>query len=558
MKKELSRRSGVQITAELMKLLGGRLSAVMLLAVLNGSLGFLCAMGVPFFGAVGIAKALGESIPLSYGAIAGLCVGCGVPRGGLRYLEQYGNHYIAFRLLAVLRDKIFTKLRALCPAKLESRQKGSLLTMITADIETLEVFYAHTVSPVCIAVLVSLAVMVVTGLAASWYLSLIAAAAYLCIGVLLPRFFSRRMAETGMRYRRELGDFGAYFLDSIKGIRELVLYNAGEARAAEVDRRSDAMLGRTKALRRETALSAAATEAAVSLSVLAVLAVGIFLVHSGSLSVGRMVLGVTAVFGSFGPVIALANLGTGLQNTFAAGNRVLDVLDEQPTVREVTGGEDIAFTGAACRRVTFGYGSDVILNDVSLEVPQNSVIGITGRSGSGKSTLLKLMMRFWDTDLGKVELSGVNIKKINTASLRSAESFVEQDTVLFHDSIEENLRIANQNATHEQVVGACKKASIHDFIMTLPQGYDTPVGELGSTLSGGERQRLGVARAFLHDAPYILLDEPTSNLDSLNEAVILKSLAEERKDKTVVLVSHRASTMRIADRTYSVENGRMS
>ena len=269
-------------------------------------------------------------------------------------------------------------------------------------------------------------------------------------------------------------------------------------------------------------------------------------------------IAVVALMSSFGPVIALANLGTGLQNTFAAGNRVLDVLDEQPTVREVTGGEDIAFTGAACRRVTFGYGSDVILNDVSLEVPQNSVIGITGRSGSGKSTLLKLMMRFWDTDLGKVELSGVNIKKINTASLRSAESFVEQDTVLFHDSIEENVKIANRNATHEQVVAACRKASIHDFIMTLPQGYNTPVGELGDTLSGGERQRLGVARAFLHDAPFILLDEPTSNLDSLNEAVILRSLAEERASKTVVLVSHRTSTMRIADTTYSVENGRMS
>lgn len=288
------------------------------------------------------------------------------------------------------------------------------------------------------------------------------------------------------------------------------------------------------------------------------LALAAGLAQSGTIGFDGCLIAVVALMSSFGPVIALANLGTGLQNTFAAGNRVLDVLDEQPTVREVTGGEDIAFTGAACRRVTFGYGSDVILNDVSLEVPQNSVIGITGRSGSGKSTLLKLMMRFWDTDLGKVELSGVNIKKINTASLRSAESFVEQDTVLFHDSIEENLRIANQNATHEQVVGACKKASIHDFIMTLPQCYDTPVGELGSTLSGGERQRLGVARAFLHDAPYILLDEPTSNLDSLNEAVILKSLAEERKDKTVVLVSHRASTMRIADRTYSVENGRMS
>lgn len=383
MKKELSRRSGVQIAAELMKLLGGRLSAVMLLAVLNGSLGFLCAMGVPFFGAVGIAKALGESIPLSYGAIAALCVGCGVLRGGLRYLEQYGNHYIAFRLLAVLRDRIFTKLRALCPAKLESRQKGSLLTMITADIETLEVFYAHTVSPVCIAGLVSLAVMVVTGLAASWYLSLIAAAAYLCIGVLLPRFFSRRMAETGMRYRRELGDFGAYFLDSIKGIRELVLYNAGEARAAEVDRRSDAMLGRTKALKRETALSAAAAEAAVSLSVLAVLAVGILLVHGGSLSVGRMVLGVTAVFGSFGPVIAVSALPANLNQTFASGERILRLLEEQPEVEAVENGTELSYEDLEVHDLSFAYGGETVLKGVSMTARKNEIVGIVGESGCG-------------------------------------------------------------------------------------------------------------------------------------------------------------------------------
>ena len=267
---------------------------------------------------------------------------------------------------------------------------------------------------------------------------------------------------------------------------------------------------------------------------------------------------VVALMSSFGPVIALANLGTGLQSTFAAGNRVLDILDEQPAVREVTDGRDIVFCGADARRVTFGYRDSEILKEVSLHIPEHGIVGITGRSGSGKSTLLKLLMRFWDTDLGRVEISCENIKGINTASLRAAESFVEQDTVLFHDSIEENVKIANRNATHEQVMAACRKASIHDFIMTLPQGYDTPVGELGDTLSGGERQRLGVARAFLHDAPFILLDEPTSNLDSLNEAVILRSLAEERASKTVVLVSHRASTMRIADTTYSVENGRMS
>lgn len=300
MKKELSRRNGARIAAELMKLLGGRLSAVMLLAVLNGSLGFLCAMAYPFRRG-GHCKGAGREHPPVLRRHCGPLRGLRRPARGTAVSGAVRQPLYRLPAAGGASGQNLYQAPALCPAKLESRQKGSLLTMITADIETLEVFYAHTVSPVCIAVLVSAVVMVVTGLAASWYLSLIAAAAYLCIGVLLPRFFSRRMAETGMRYRRELGDFGAYFLDSIKGIRELVLYNAGEARAAEVDRRSNAMLGRTKTLKWETALSAAATEAAVSLSVLAVLAVGIFLVHSGSLSVGRMVLGVTAVFGQLRP-----------------------------------------------------------------------------------------------------------------------------------------------------------------------------------------------------------------------------------------------------------------
>ena len=529
MKKELSRRSGVQIAAELMKLLGGRLSAVMLLAVLNGSLGFLCAMGVPFFGAVGIAKALGESIPLTYGAIAGLCVGCGVLRGGLRYLEQYGNHYIAFRLLAVLRDKIFTKLRALCPAKLESRQKGSLLTMITADIETLEVFYAHTVSPVCIAVLVSAAVMVVTGLAASWYLSLIAAAAYLCIGVLLPRFFSRRMAETGMRYRRELGDFGAYFLDSIKGIRELVLYNAGETRAAEVGRRSDAMLGRTKALKRETALSAAATEAAVSLSVLAVLAVGIFLVHIGSLSVGRMVLGVTAVFGSFGPVIAVSALPANLNQTFASGERILRLLEEQPEVEAVENGTELSCEGLEVHDLSFAYGGEAVLKGVSMTARKNEIVGIVGESGCGKSTLLKLLLRFWERSGGQIRYNGTDIDEINTESLYRNVTMVSQSTYLFDATIAENLRVAKPDATDEELMAALRMASAEELVQALPEGLNTPAGLLGERLSMGERQRIGLARAFLSGCPLILLDEPTSNVDSINEGVILRALLKHKQ-----------------------------
>lgn len=556
MKKELSRRSGAQIAAELMKLLGGRLSAVMLLAVLNGSLGFLCAMGVPFFGAVGIAKTLGESISLSYGAIAALCVGCGVLRGGLRYLEQYGNHYIAFRLLAVLRDKIFTKLRLLCPAKLESRQKGSLLTMITADIETLEVFYAHTASPVCIAVLVSLAVMVVTGLAASWYLSLIAAA-YLCIGVLLPRFFSRRMAETGMRYRRELGDFGAYFLDSIKGIRELVLYNAGEARAAEVDRRSDAMLGRTKALKRETALSAAATEAAVSLAVLAVLAVGIFLVHSGSLSVGRMVLGVTAVFGSFGPVIAVSALPANLNQTFASGERILRLLEEQPEVETVEHGTELSYEGLEVHDLSFAYGGEAVLRGVSMAARKNEIVGIVGESGCGKSTLLKLLLRFWERSGGQIRYNGTDIDEINTESLYQNVTMVSQSTYLFDATIAENLRIAKPDATDGELMAALRMASAEELVQALPEGLSTPAGLLGGRLSMGERQRIGLARAFLSGCPLILLDEPTSNVDSINEGVILRALLKHKQGRTIVLVSHRASTMAVADRVYKMGNGHM-
>ena len=550
MKKELSRRSGVQIAAELMKLLGGRLSAVMLLAVLNGSLGFLCAMGVPFFGAVGIAKALGESIPLSYGAIAGLCVGCGVLRGGLRYLEQYGNHYIAFRLLAVLRDKIFTKLRALCPAKLESRQKGSLLTMITADIETLEVFYAHTVSPVCIAVLVSLAVMAVTGLAASWYLSLIAAAAYLCIGVLLPRFFSRRMAETGMRYRRELGDFGAYFLDSIKGIRELVLYNAGEARAAEVDRRSDAMLDRTKTLKRETALSAAATEAVVSLSVLAVLAVGIFLVRSGSLSAGRMVLGVTAVFGSFGPVIAVSALPANLNQTFASGERILRLLEEQPEVEAVENGTELSYEGLEVHDLSFAYGDTLIFSGLSLTAHPGDIIGVTGPVACGKSTFGRVFLceapYEGSAQFGKKEFSALAPRQIS-----ATVGYLGHDPELSADTVENNVLCGSEQDAMPYLAAAALKGEV----LAMENGLDTVIGSSGTRLSGGQAQRLALARTLAHQRPLLILDDPFSALDRATETEIFAHLRRLAADSVVILISHRLYLFPELDRVIWLENG---
>lgn len=533
------------------------LAPVMVCAVLLGVAGFLCAIFIPVLGVYALLDTLLPAAPVALGTVCVLLPVLAVARGVLHYAEQGCNHFIAFKLLALIRDKVFGVLRRLAPAKLEGRDKGDLIAVLTADIELLEVFYAHTISPICIAVIVSVVMACFIGSYAP-ALGLYAALSYAVIGIGVPVAAAKGARQSGESFRAKFGALNGFVLDSLRGIRESLQYNDGPHRLAQINQRTDALSGQERRLKEAGGTAQAMTGAIILLLDAGMLALAGQLCSTGVIGFDGALVSVVALMSSFGPVIALANLGTGLQNTFAAGNRVLDILDEKPAVEEVTAGKDITFTGADARRVTFGYGDNEILKEVSLHIPQNQIVGITGRSGSGKSTLLKLLMRFWDTDLGRVELSGENIKGINTASLRAAESFVEQDTVLFRDSIEENIRIARLDATHEQVIEACKKASVHDFIMTLPQGYDTPVGELGDTLSGGERQRIGVARAFLHDAPFILLDEPTSNLDSLNEAVILRSLAEERTSKTVVLVSHRASTMRIADTTYSVENGRMS
>ena len=291
---------------------------------------------------------------------------------------------------------------------------------------------------------------------------------------------------------------------------------------------------------------------------LAVMLLGGGLVASGEMTVDGMAIATVAVMGSFGPFVALANLGTTLQGTIASGARILAILDEEPAVAEVTDGEDIEFSGASAHGVGFSYDGEEVLDNVSLEVPQGKVVGIEGKSGSGKSTLCRLFMRFWDVDRGSIALSGTRVDAINTRSLRASEGLVEQDTFLFHDSIRDNLLVARPDATQEQIEAACRAASVHDFIEGLPKGYDTMVGELGDTLSGGERQRLGLARAFLHDAPFLILDEPTSNLDSLNEGVVLRSIARLHGSRTVLLVSHRPSTMAVADQTYSMDSGRVS
>lgn len=552
----MKRRSGFTVMARLIGLVKP-LAGFMVLAILMGLAGHLCASFITILGVYAALELLGFDKGLSLTAIFVCAVLFAVLRAALRYGEQSCNHFIAFKLLALIRDKVFQALRKLCPAKLEGRDKGDLIAVITSDIELLEVFYAHTISPAVIAALYTVILCLFIG---SFHpaLGLLALLAYLTVGLFVPLVTSKAGGGIGMKFRMDSGNLSGFVLDSLRGLSETLQYGQGEERLARMNIQTDALAETEGQMKRMAGRNQAVTNTVILVFDLSMLFLSAALYQGGAVDFAGVLIPTIALFSSFGPAVALANLGSTLQNTFAAGNRVLDILEETPVVKEMAGKEKTEFGGAAAEDVTFSYGRERILCGMSLEIPKGKVIGLVGKSGSGKSTLLKLFMRFWDVQGGSVRISGREVDKINTADLRDMESFMTQETHLFHDSIKNNLRIARADATDAQMEAACRKASVHDFIMSLPQGYDTPVGELGDTLSGGERQRLGLARVFLHDAPFLLLDEPTSNLDSLNEAVILKSLHEEREGRTVLLVSHRQSTMRIADIAYSVENGRMS
>ncbi len=551
------RRSGCTVMIRLVGLVKP-LAGFMVLAISMGLAGHLCATALTVLGAYGALSVLGEDGgTVSLVPIVVAMGACALARGVLRYGEQACNHFIAFKLLALIRDRVFRSLRRLAPAKLEGRGKGDLISVITSDIELLEVFYAHTISPAMIALLFSIILCLFIG-SFSVVLGVYAAAAYLVVGIVVPWVAARASGDSGQRFREQSGALASFVLESLRGLDEILQYGCGEKRLASMLGRTDELAAQDEHLKRVAGRNTAITSGVILLFDLGMLLLATYLCVRDGTSFACALVAVVALMGSFGPVVALANLGSTLQGTFAAGNRVLDILDEKPAVEEVSGETATEFAGAEARNVTFSYGDEQVLHGVSVRAPQGSVVGISGKSGSGKSTLLRLFMRFWDADAGAVEISGRDIRRVNTGDLRDMESLVTQDTHLFQGSIRQNLRIAKLDATDEEIEAACRKASVHDFIMSLPAGYDTQVGELGDALSGGERQRLGLARAFLHDAPFMLLDEPTSNLDSLNEAVVLQALARERAGKTVLLVSHRASTMRIADTVVSVEHGRVS
>ncbi|MDD3361753.1 MAG: ABC transporter ATP-binding protein [Hespellia sp.] len=569
------RRSGFQIMKALITLVKPLLP-VMCVAVFFGVIGYLCAIFLAILAGYGIIHTFLENMGVTVmfaggGPLLGmslrnlflLLVVLAVCRGIFHYAEQYCNHFIAFKLLAIIRNKVFTALRALCPAKLEGRQKGNLISIITTDIELLEVFYAHTISPIAIAVITSAIMTIFIGHYSVWA-GLIALIGYLMVGVVIPLMNGRDGGEKGMKFRNAFGAMNSFVLDSLRGLDETIQYGKGQERKEAITGRSRQLGAIQEELSRLEGEQRSFTNLVVLLFSFAVLFLMIFQYQNGTVTFMEQVLAVISMMGSFGPVIALSNLSNNLNQTLASGERVLSILEEEPLVEEIMDDGtsdyqgDKEFLGAGAEHVTFAYDKEKILEDYSLQIEPGKITGIHGSSGSGKSTLLKLLMRFWNVDDGKVLVSGSDVQEIPTKRLRDTESYVTQETHLFHDSIANNIAVGKPGAGREEVIEAAKKASIHDFIMSLPNGYDTKVGELGDTLSGGEKQRIGIARAFLHDAPLLLMDEPTSNLDALNEGIILKSLKEACERKTVVLVSHRKSTMNVADVVWEMESGRIS
>lgn len=569
-----ARRSAPSIMWRMMGLVRP-LAGWLVLAVALGSIGMLTAAFVPAFGAFGLMAALGHNaLGLGLVASCAACAACGITRGPLHYGEQLCNHYIAFRLLAHIRDLVFGALRQLAPAKLEGRGRGELVSLVTSDIELLEVFYAHTISPIVIA-LVCTAVFEGFLLAVSPELAGIALVAYAVLGVLLPLVSAKTCGTTGRQSREGAGKLGAFVLDSLRGASETIQFAGGADRSRALGELTEQIGAVDARLKRRQAASEATADALILVANLVMLGRALQLVAAGTIDFAAAFVAVFTFVSSFGSVMAVSRLGASLQETLASGARVLDLLDEQPQCAEVTDGQNVEFAGAAAEHVSFSYvggaGADdagqaadetaasLILDDVTCTFAPGTMTCIMGRSGSGKSTLLKLLMRFWDPTAGAITVSGVDARRINTASLRSHEAYMTQDTHLFCGTVRENLLVARADATDAELLDACQSASLTALIDRLPQGLDTPVAELGDSLSGGERQRIGLARIFLNDTPFILLDEPTSALDALNEAAVMQAVDElKRRGKTIVLVSHRASTCAFADRSLSVEHGRLS
>ena len=551
------RKNGFVVMGHLLKLVTP-LAHIMAFTITMGTLGFLAAIFIMVLGAMGLVNLLNFDTHLTFSGILTALIVLAVARGALRYLEQMSGHYIAFKLLALLRDKVFSSLRRLAFVKLQDKQAGQLVSLVTNDIELLEVFYAHTIAPIMIAFFTSVILLLVFAHLSGWFV-LVALAAYLTVGVILPIITTKLAREDGRRYRELVGEMNDFFLDSVRGMKEIQLFGYAKQRLDEIQQRSQKIDTAFERIKDQEAKVRVYTEVAVSAFNIIMLFTGLILFSLDKIDFSAFLIGVILLMSSYGPVIALSNLSSNLLQTLASGERVLSLLAEEPELKDVESAVDLKDVSRIdVESVNFAYGEEQILSDVSLSVKKGEILGIHGRSGSGKSTLLKLLMRFYDPKSGSIKINSETLPNINTRSLRDNMAYITQQTYIFNETIEENIRLARRDATLEEIMEAAKKASIHDFILSLPQGYQTKMTELGGNLSDGEKQRIGIARAFLHNAPIILLDEPTSNLDSLNEAMILKSLLNVKAEKLIILVSHRQSTMAICDQVIGIENGRMS
>ncbi|WP_297811596.1 amino acid ABC transporter ATP-binding/permease protein [uncultured Finegoldia sp.] len=548
------RRSGFNIMMKLITLVKP-LIGFMFLAIIAGVIGNLAAIFIPAYSSYVIANIVSRAVQINLNMSFILLLVLAISRGFLRYAEQLCNHFIAFKLLAIIRNKVFRALRRLAPAKLEGKEKGNLISLITSDIELLEVFYAHTISPIFIAFITSVIIVSIL-FAYSVKAAIFAMISYLIVGLFLPLFSSKSGKKEGLELRNEFADLNSYLLDSLRGMKEVIQYSYGEKRLDYIDE-TTVNLNR----KQERIKVFEAQNRGFTTSIVALLGLIMFVIMKNEMvaifDINKLIV-VTVIFmSSFGPVIALSSLSANLRSTFASGDRVLNILEEKPQVLEVYDQNKTYFSDLKIEDITFSYNDEIILNDFNLSLENGEKLAIFGKSGSGKSTLLKLIMRFWDVDKGKIKISDRNIKQVNTKDLRDIENYMTQETYLFQGSILENIKIAKKDASLNEVIEACKKASIHDFICSLKDGYETNVGELGEKLSSGEKQRIGLARVFLHDAPLYILDEPTSNLDALNEGIILNAISKE-ENKSMLIVSHRKSALNIADKTIEIKTKRNS
>jgi ATP-binding cassette subfamily C protein len=515
-------------------------------AVVLGVMGHLSATAVPVLGVYAL-------LENNWKFMLALMLTCGLLRGVFRYGEQTLNHYIAFKLLALIRQHLFSALRRLTPAKLEDRNRGELVNAITSDVELLEIFYAHTISPSAIALLVS---AIASAICFIFHplLGLLAMLGYLVVGVAIPLGVARFAKVDGGKSRTLAGQLSTAWLDTLRGLPELSQFGQTKNRGDLLADYTVRAHGINQRMGRHEGIASALSALSVTGFSLVVLVVGFQLWQSNTLDLVGAILPCVILLSSFGPVIALAALGGSIQPSLAAGKRVLSILDETPQTEEIIHGATPDFQGAASQALCFSYGQNNVLNGLTAHLKMGEITGISGKSGAGKSTFLKLLMRFWDISSGKLTISETPISCIQTDHLRKTVAYMTQDADIFHDTIAANIAIGNTAASRDEIIRAAHKAALHEFVCTLPNGYDTQIGELGSTLSAGQRQRIALARAFLSGAPLLLLDEPTSSLDALNEGAILKALVQECRDtgRTVALVSHRASSLGVADQQFVI------